>query len=63
MSRDRAIELGFSPGGGVDRRGTRWEEDEDEVLRAGMAAGETSAKIAERLPDRTPGPFSNGGSG
>jgi hypothetical protein len=30
-----------------------WREAEDEIIRAGVAAGEGSAEIAERLPGRT----------
>jgi hypothetical protein len=51
----RAQVLGISRGQRrkSDRRANAWTPAEDEVIRAGIAAGETSSEIAERLPDRT----------
>jgi hypothetical protein len=50
-SKGRARLLGIEPRG--KRVVVAWTEAEDEEVRAGMAAGETVKKIAERLPGRT----------
>jgi hypothetical protein len=50
MTRTRAIQLGLKC---RDNVGCRWTAAEDEALRAGVAAGESEAEMAVRLPGRS----------
>jgi transposase len=51
MTRGRARQLGLERG--QKQVQVAWTEAEEEVIRKGVAAGETCAQIAERLPGRT----------